>query len=130
MYSTVRILPACKLGFWLVTGISSTSKLPNLVLRGSSKVRPRFLFWFLFLSRCRRMRHRRLRSHKTSLLINYYTKKQHAFYKNIINANFTLDQNRDTKYIPLPLIISLAYILTNECNPKNDIKIDTYTIQI
>ena len=49
--------------------------------------------------------------HNTSLLVNYSTKKQHTFYKNIINANFTLEQNRDTTYIPLPLIIPLAHIL-------------------
>ena len=36
--------------------------------------------------------------HNTSLLVNYYTKKQHTFYRNIINANFTLEQNRDTGY--------------------------------
>ena len=28
--------------------------------------------------------------HNTTLLVNYYTKKQHTFYTNIINANFSL----------------------------------------
>ena len=68
--------------------------------------------------------------HNTSLLVNYYSKKQHTFYRNIINANFTLEQNRDARYIPPPLIISLAHILINECNPEKDIKVDTCTIQI
>ena len=68
--------------------------------------------------------------HNTSLLINYYSNKQHTFYKNIINANFTLEQNRDTRHIPPPLIIPLAHISINECNLENDIKIDKYTIQI
>ena len=66
----------------------------------------------------------------TSLLINYYFKKQHTFYRNIINANFTLEQNRDTRYIPPPLIIPLAHISINECNSEKDIKVDTCTIQI
>ena len=68
--------------------------------------------------------------HNTSLLVNYYSKKQYTFYRNIINANFTLEQNRDTRYIPPSLIIPLAHILINECNPKKDIKVDTCTIQI
>ena len=68
--------------------------------------------------------------HNTSLLVNYYTKKQHIFYTNIINANFSLAQNRDTGYIPLQLTIPLAHISTNECNPKRDIKVDIHTIQI
>ena len=68
--------------------------------------------------------------HNTSLLINYYSNKQHTFYKNIIDANFTLEQNRDTRYIPPPLIIPLAHISINECNPEKDIKVDTCTIQI
>ena len=67
--------------------------------------------------------------HNNSLLINYYTKKQHTFYTNIINANFSLEQNRDTRYIPLQLVIPLVYISTNECNPERDIKVDTHTIQ-
>ena len=50
--------------------------------------------------------------------------------KNIINANFTLEQNRDTRHIPPPLIIPLAHISISECNHEKDIKIDTCTIQI
>ena len=68
--------------------------------------------------------------HNTSFLINYYTKKQHTFYKNIINANFTLEQNKDTRYIPPPSIIPLAHISINECNPERDIKVNKHTIQI
>ena len=68
--------------------------------------------------------------HNTSLLVNYYSNKQHTFYRNIINANFTLEKNRDTRHIPLPLIIPLAHISINECNLEKDIKIDTCTIQI
>ena len=68
--------------------------------------------------------------HNTCLLINYYSKTQHTFYRNIINANFTLEQNRDTRYIPPPLIIPFAHILINECNPEKDIKVDTCIIQI
>ena len=68
--------------------------------------------------------------HNTSLLVNYYSNKQHTFYRNIINANFTLEQNRDTRHIPPPLIIPLIHISINECNPEKDIKIDTCTIQI
>ena len=60
--------------------------------------------------------------HNTSLLVNYYSKEKHTFYRNIINANFTLEQNRDTKYTPLPSIIPLAHILINEYNPQKDIK--------
>ena len=68
--------------------------------------------------------------HNTSLLVNYYSNKQHTFYRNIINANFTLEQNRDTRHIPPPLIIPLAHISINECNLEKDIKIDICTIQI
>ena len=68
--------------------------------------------------------------HNTSLLQNYYFKKQHTFYRNIINANFTLEQNRDTRYIPPPLIIPLAHILINKCNSEKDTKVDTCIIQI
>ena len=68
--------------------------------------------------------------HNTSLLVNYYTKKQHIFYTNIINTNFSLVQNRDTRYIPSQLIIPLAHISTLECNPERDIKVETHTIQI
>ena len=68
--------------------------------------------------------------HNTSLLVNYYSNKQHTFYRDIINANFTLEQNRDTRYIPPPLIIPLVHILINECNPEKDIKVNTCTIQI
>ena len=68
--------------------------------------------------------------HNTSLLVNYYSNKQNTFYKNIIDANFTLEQNRDTRYIPPPLIIPLVHISIDECNPKKDIKVDTCTIQI
>ena len=67
--------------------------------------------------------------HNTSLLVNYYTKKQHTFYTNIINANFSLEEKRNNRYIPLQLVIPLAHISTNECNLERDIKVDTYTIQ-
>ena len=56
--------------------------------------------------------------HNTSLLINYYINKQHTFYTNIINANFLLEQNKDTRYIPTQLVIPLVHISTNECNPE------------
>ena len=49
-----------------------------------------------------------------SLLVNYYSNKQHTLYKDIINANFTLEQNRNTRYIPQPLNIPLAHILINK----------------
>ena len=52
----------------------------------------------------------------TSLLVNYYSNKQNTFYKNIINANFTLEQNKDTTHIPPLLIIPLVHISINECN--------------
>ena len=68
--------------------------------------------------------------HNTSLLVNYYTKKHHTFYTNIINANFLLAQNKDTRYIPSQLTILLAHISTNECNLERNIKVDIYTIQI
>ena len=67
--------------------------------------------------------------HNTSLLVNYYSNKQHIFYRNTINANFTSEQNRDTRYIPPPLVISLAHISINECNPEKDIKIDKCATQ-
>ena len=68
--------------------------------------------------------------HNTSILVNYYSNKQCTFYRNILNANFTQEQNRDTRYIPPPLIIPLAHISINECNLEKDIKVDTCTIQI
>ena len=68
--------------------------------------------------------------HNTSLQVNYYSRKQHTFYRIIIKANFTLKKNRDTRYMPLPLIIPLTHISINECNPEKDIKVDTCTIQI
>ena len=40
------------------------------------------------------------------------------------------EQNRKTRHIPPPLIIPLALIAINECNPKKDIKVNTPTIQI
>ena len=67
--------------------------------------------------------------HNTSLLVNYYNKKQHTYYINIINENFTMEQNRDTRYIYPPLIASLADIFTNECNCKIDIRVNTHSIQ-
>ena len=67
--------------------------------------------------------------HNTSLLVNYDTKKQHTFHTNIIKANFSLEQNRDIRYIPLQLVIPLGHISTNECNPERDIKVETHTIQ-
>ena len=68
--------------------------------------------------------------HNTSLLLNYYSNKQHTFDKNIIHANYTVEQNRDTRYIPSPSIIPLAHISINECNLEKHIKVDTCTIQI
>ena len=67
--------------------------------------------------------------HNIALLTNYYTKKKYTYYKELINAHFIPNQNRDTRYIPTPLIIPLSHISTNECNPKNDIRTNTYTIQ-
>ena len=64
-----------------------------------------------------------------SLLVNYYSNKQHTLYRDIINANFTLEQNRDTRYIPQPLNIPLVHISINECNPEKDIKVNACTIQ-
>ena len=52
-------------------------------------------------------------AHNTSLLEKYYSNKK-KIYKNIINANFTVEQNKDTRHIPPPLIIPLAYISINE----------------
>ena len=68
-------------------------------------------------------------NHNITLLTNYYTQKQHLYYKNIAQAYFTPDQNRDTRFIPPPQKIPLTHISINECNLENDIKVSTNTIQ-
>jgi len=56
--------------------------------------------------------------HNTNLLTIYYTKYQHKYYKNILNAYFTPTQNRDTRFIPPSLTIPHTHINITECNPE------------
>ena len=69
-------------------------------------------------------------SRKQHLPISTLLHQKTTYYRNIINENYTLEQNRDTRYIPLPLIVSLVHISTNKFSPQNDIRVITYTIQI
>ena len=39
------------------------------------------------------------------LLIEYYIKHQHRYYKNILDTHFTRAQPEDTRFIPTSLII-------------------------
>jgi hypothetical protein len=68
-------------------------------------------------------------NHNTNLLSQYYIERQHKHFSNIINAYFTTEQHRDTRYVTPTTIIPLAHISINECNPKNDIKTNSDTIQ-
>ena len=67
--------------------------------------------------------------HNTELLTQYYTKRQHIHFKNIINAYFSTEQLRDTRYVIPATIIPLAHISINECNPESDIETNMNTIQ-
>jgi hypothetical protein len=67
--------------------------------------------------------------HNTELLTQYYTKRQHKHFLNIINAYFSTEQQRDTRYVIPATIIPLAQISINECNPESDIETNTNTIQ-
>lgn len=67
--------------------------------------------------------------HNSKLLIEYYIKHQHRYYKNILDANFTPAQNKDTRFIPPPIIIPHIQISIIECNPKTNIITDKNTIQ-
>ena len=60
-------------------------------------------------------------NHNTLLLTQYYTRKQHQHFINILNINFNHEQMRDTRYIPPPQTIPLCHIHINECNPEDDI---------
>jgi hypothetical protein len=66
----------------------------------------------------------------TYVLTHYYTERQHKHFSNIINAYFTTEQHRDTRYVTPTTIIPLAHISMNECNPENDIETNSDTIQI
>ena len=59
----------------------------------------------------------------------YYTKRQYKHFSNIINAHFSIEQQRDTRYVIPATIIPLAYISINECNPESDIETNTNIIQ-
>ena len=63
--------------------------------------------------------------HNTELLTQYYTKRQHKHFTNIVNAYFSTEQLRDTRYVILATIIPLAHISINECNPESDIETNT-----
>ena len=68
-------------------------------------------------------------AHNIGLLTQYYTKSQHKHFLNLIKAHFVMEQQRDTRYVTPATIIPLAHISINECNPENDIKTNTNTIQ-
>jgi hypothetical protein len=68
-------------------------------------------------------------NHNTDLLTQYYTGRQYKHFVNIINANFSTKQQRDTRYITPTTIIPMSHISINECNPKNDIETYFDTIQ-
>ena len=40
--------------------------------------------------------------HNTKILKEYYIRQQHTYYKNIADSHFTLEQTRDTRFIPPP----------------------------
>ena len=46
-----------------------------------------------------------------------------------MNAYFSTEQQRDTRYVTPATIIPSAHISTNECNPESDIETNTNTIQ-
>ena len=68
-------------------------------------------------------------NHKILLPTQYYTRKQHQHFTNILNINFNQEQMRDIRYIPPPQTIPLCQIHINECNPEDDIACTQYTIQ-
>lgn len=68
--------------------------------------------------------------HNTILIIEYYTKLQHEYYTHIANSHFLPEQNRDLRFITPPMIISLAHISIQECNPEKAIITNKDTIQI
>ena len=75
------------------------------------------------------LEYQRITNHNTLILTQHYTREQHQFYHNILQAHFLLEQIRDTRFIPTPIIIPMVQIHTNECNPKNDIDSNHYIIQ-
>ena len=68
-------------------------------------------------------------SYNTIQIQHSHTKKQHTLYKNIIQGNDFVTQNKDPRHISPPLNIPLIKISTHECNPKNDINTNTSKIQ-
>jgi len=68
-------------------------------------------------------------NHNTDLLTQYYTGRQHKHFVNIMNANFSTKQQRDTRYVTPTTTIPMAHIFINECNPENDIETYSDTIQ-
>jgi len=67
--------------------------------------------------------------HNINLLTKYYTDFKNKHYQNIINTQFTPEQNRDTRHIPSPTIIPYIKTSTIECNPERDIDTNKCTIQ-
>jgi hypothetical protein len=67
--------------------------------------------------------------HNIKILKEYYTRQQHKHYKNIVDANFTQEQTRDTRFIPPPTKIPYIQISKIECIPQRDINTVTNTIQ-
>ena len=61
-------------------------------------------------------------AHNSGLLTQYYTKKQHKHYSNLINAHFATEQQQDTRYVTPATIIPMAHISIHECNPERDIE--------
>ena len=68
-------------------------------------------------------------THNTGILTQYYTKRQHKYFSNLINVHFATEQQHDTRYVTPTTIIPLAHIFIYECNPESDIETNTNTIQ-
>ena len=69
-------------------------------------------------------------THHTALLTEYYKTLQHKHCREILNTHFTPEQNRGTRFIPLPTTIPLTQIFITECNPEKNVLTDKDTIQI
>jgi ribonuclease HI len=60
-------------------------------------------------------------SHHLTLLTQYYKTKQHQHFRNLLQAHFSIIQDRDTRYISPPPTLPLITISTQECNPEKNI---------
>ena len=68
--------------------------------------------------------------HNIKILKEYYTRHQHKYYKNIVQAHLTHTQTKDPRFIPSPTILPHIQISATKYNPEKDIATEENTIHI